>query len=109
MPSKAAVSYHGSRQYNCAQAIHKAFDSSQEQVEEARGHGGGRAEEGLCGALHAGLSILHDKEDRERLHAHFLSYAKSLKCREIKKAKTLSCSDCVKVTAEFLEGHFESS
>lgn len=102
MKHKKAVEFHAGK-YNCAQAVLKAFDKNDDIVAEAKSYGGGRAEDGLCGALYAGLLLTENKDKQIKLKEFFKENAASLKCREIKKQQTLSCSQCVEIVAKFLE------
>lgn len=102
MSRQLAVELHAGAE-NCAQAIIKAFDGSEELYAHAKTCGGGRAEDGLCGALYAGLKLLNNDASKEELKIHFINEAKHLKCREIKGNQTLSCSNCVASVGSFLE------
>lgn len=92
---------------NCAQSIYRYFQDhasvSEETILDARAYGGGRAEEGLCGALYAALNIKNLKAaQKEEMKALFSDYTGSIKCREIKSLKRVKCSECVKKAAELL-------
>lgn len=101
MSKDEAVKNHAGA-YNCAEAVIKAFDNNEDLLREVSSCGGGRAEGGLCGALYAGLRITtEDKHDA--LKDFFLEEAKYLTCRDIRKNKTLTCSQCVGRVGEFLE------
>jgi len=106
MPAKRAVEAFRSRQFNCAQSVLCAFRQehgvSDERMAEARGHGGGRAEGGRCGALHAALQLTGDAAARDALRKGFTAKAGSEQCREIRKAKTLTCEQCVQLAATLL-------
>ncbi|MGD9127113.1 MAG: hypothetical protein PVH19_07010 [Planctomycetia bacterium] len=102
MSKKKAVQYY-SQKYNCAQSILKAFGNSDELVNECAKCGGGRAKDGLCGALYAGTLLLEDPQEQEELKAYFVKKATSTKCREVRKAKVLTCGKCVERVAKFLE------
>lgn len=99
--------YRGEERYNCAQAILKAFQADyeipQETIEEFARFGSGRANEGRCGALFAGQSILQNERHSENLEREFSAVAGSSKCREIRQMKKLSCAECVALTADLLE------
>ncbi len=92
---------------NCAQSVLRGFQEQfqveEERITEARSWGGGRAENGLCGALHA-ARILGGAEDvKERFRERFIESAGSDRCREIRSLRRLSCKECVELAARLLE------
>ncbi len=93
---------------NCAQSILRGFQEqfnvSEEMIAEARNWGGGRAEDGLCGALHSACRLTSDEKVRQSLHECFLSEAGAERCREIRKLGRLSCGGCVELAAKILRG-----
>jgi hypothetical protein len=99
--------FHKEDAYNCAQAILRNFQSehsiSQEMIDSYSAHGGGRAEDGLCGALYAAKTLINDPKKTERLNKEFLKKAGSVKCREIMKLKKLPCADCVDLAAKIVD------
>ncbi|MHC4871047.1 MAG: C-GCAxxG-C-C family (seleno)protein [Planctomycetota bacterium] len=106
MQDKKALEYfHGKEKYNCAQAIIKAFESDSEslnlQVDDFKKDGGGRAEEGMCGALYAAAQLISECEV-ESLKINFSTQTGSEKCKDIKNMKKASCKDCVRIAAEIL-------
>lgn len=92
---------------NCAQSILRGFRESfqvpEETIAEAKKWGGGRAEGGLCGALHSACRLTSDENVRETLHERFRSEAGSDRCREIRKLGRLSCGECVALAATVLQ------
>jgi hypothetical protein len=108
LTAKAAVKYHGEKGYNCAQAVLKAFDAGDSLIEKAKKHGGGRAPDGLCGAIYAGHLLLEDEGLCESFTENFLVKAKSVKCKEIRSSKTLTCSECVHAAGVLLELHYDA-
>ena len=92
--------------FNCAQAILKGFQHEfqiqDETVETFRAFGGGRAENGLCGALYA-ANYLMKKAGNEPLNESFVKKVTSEKCKEIKQNKCCSCEECVKIADELVE------
>ena len=60
----------------------------QEMIDSYSAHGGGHAEDGLCGALYAAKTLINDPKKTERLNKEFLKKAGSVKCREIMKLKS---------------------
>lgn len=98
----------GCRKLNCAQAIVNAFKDkfvlSEDIVERLGACGGGRAPEGQCGSLYAAKLILgQGRPDRiQDCESVFLSSAGSLKCRDIRALRKLSCVGCVEKVAEYM-------
>ncbi len=98
---------------NCSSSIIKSFQNisvpmTDNEVSEFKSYGGGRAPEGICGALYA-AEILLDKSDSEsfqEIKESFRKEAGSLKCREIRKLGKLPCEGCVRVSAELLNKEF---
>ena len=104
---KASDHFHKEDKYNCAQAILKAFQEeyaiSQEMIDSYKINGGGRAENGLCGALFAAKTLLNDPSKTEVLEQAFTEKAGSCKCREIMILKMLPCADCVDLAAQIMD------
>ncbi len=103
---KAVHSYTKER-LNCAQSILKAFQEkkevSTEEIHDARKLGGGRADNGVCGALYAALKLTDDPDSKESLRGSFADVAGSDQCREIRAKKLISCQQCVEVAARLLQ------
>ncbi len=99
--------FHGKENYNCAQAVLKAFQEfnrlTDNEITRHKSSGGGRAEGGICGALYAAKLHLNNAADRAALEKSFVDKAKYITCKEIKKNKTLSCIQCVETAAELLK------
>jgi hypothetical protein len=101
----------GSRKHNCAQSVVAGFKDefllNDETVAAFAAHGGGKAPEGLCGALYAARQLLQNvkPDEMEKITESFIGAAGSGKCREIRSGKTLSCLGCVGKAAEILENH----
>ena len=72
---------------------------------QAKPLGGGRAEQGRCGALHIALTLAQSDEVRQTLAAAFAEQAGSQQCREIRTAKRLACVQCVELAATLLVQH----
>jgi hypothetical protein len=106
MPVRQAVHSYTNERLNCAQSILKAFrerkNLSNEAITEARKLGGGRADQGTCGALHAAVSLLDGPEQQAALRRAFAEVAGSEQCREIKAKQLISCQQCVEVAARLL-------
>lgn len=94
--------------YNCAQAVTKAFANeyqiSKDQIDSYSKFGGGRATEGQCGAYFAAMQLLESTPDfASEFSNRFQEKAKSIRCREIKFNKSMSCRNLVKLAGEILE------
>ena len=91
---------------NCAQSVLHAFQNEmkidEQRIAAFKSKGGGRAEGGLCGALHAALELAETQGAKGHIGAKFIERAGSDKCREIKSAGSLSCEACVGLAARLL-------
>lgn len=87
--------------HNCAQAVVEGGGGSPELIAEMAACGGGRAPEGLCGALHGALVLCPDKA--EAIKAAFAREVGALTCREIKSSAKTPCPLCVETAAKILE------
>jgi len=92
--------------FNCAQSILKGFQRefriSDETVEKFRAFGGGRAEDGLCGALYA-ANYLMEKIGKKSVNESFIRKVNHEKCKEIKAHKYCSCEECVRIADGLIE------
>ena len=106
MPVATATAAHAQRDTNCAQAVLRGFQQvlgiADERIAAAAAHGGGRAPEGLCGALHSALELVDRPEDKAAIRAEFERQAGDVTCRAVRSLKQLSCSDCVRLAAELV-------
>ncbi len=95
--------FHGKENYNCAQSVlcivKEKNSLNKIDIDTASAWGGGRSPDGLCGALYALLSQT-PKEQHEKIISEFKSKVGSIKCREIRKANTTSCKECVKIASK---------
>lgn len=89
------------RRFNCAQSV-AAGASREDLLEEFSTKGGGRAPEGLCGALYAALELL-PAEKRPAAMAEFQNKAGSTLCREIKAGTGFTCAECVALAEKLLK------
>ena len=101
--------FHGPEKYNCCQAVLKYaqinnYRVSDELLLEAKRYGGGRADNNMCGALHA-LRIIFENEEKQfnSLAANFSGQCGSTSCKEIKQLRLASCSECVKIAGKILD------
>jgi hypothetical protein len=94
---------------NCAQAVLHAFQEATGKTNFALADfkplGGGRAPDGLCGALHAACAVVPDKA--ERLKSRFAARLGSVFCRELRAARRHPCEVCVSHAADLLEAQVE--
>lgn len=111
MPVKKSLYAYNEEKHNCAQSILRGFQNElgimEEQITEAKKHGGGRAEDGLCGALHSALCLAGNDEVKSAVRTAFVLHAGSEKCREIRKLGKVSCEECVRLAATLLHERLE--
>jgi len=90
---------------NCAQAIlkgfKKEFDITDQEIEEYRAWGGGRAEGGMCGALFAAERLLL-QIGKKSVVEEFNKKAGGLLCSEIKE-KQFTCTKYVRIADELVK------
>jgi hypothetical protein len=90
---------------NCAQAVlkgfQKEFNITDQEIEEYRAWGGGRAKDGVCGALFAAERLLL-QVDKPSIENEFIAVAGDFRCVDIKKGK-FPCLDCVRIADELVE------
>lgn len=108
MPKEKSLFAYRTGGQNCAQSVYTGFQEllqvPREVITEAKKQGGGQAEGGRCGALHAALDLAGQAETKEELQARFEELAGSQQCREIRKKKQLRCDQCVELAAAVLAG-----
>lgn len=106
MPIQKALHAYTEERLNCAQSILRAFQEeyglTEDAIGQARAFGGGRADEGLCGALYAALLLAKTEEEKLRLREEFRRTAGALTCHDIKRQTGYPCRDCVTLAAELL-------
>jgi len=90
---------------NCAQAIlkgfQKEFDITDQEIEEYRAWGGGRAERGMCGALFAAERLLR-QIGKESVVEEFNKKAGGVLCSDIKE-KQFTCAEYVCIADELVQ------
>ena len=92
--SKAGAVFHKPPHHaNCAQSV-AIISGREDLISEMAAYGGGRSPGGLCGALHALLSLSPEAK-REELIEAFKKEIGATTCREIKGEQKTSCLDCV--------------
>ena len=79
--------------HNCAQSV-AAGAGREDLVTELAACGGGRAPEGLCGALYAALAIVPEAK-RADVRRRFEEAVGNVACRDIKAVNKTPCLDCV--------------
>ncbi len=89
---------------NCAQAVLYAWRAVSGDtaiaLTDLKPFGGGRAPQGLCGALHAACVVAPDRA--EALQRNFAAQLGSVYCKELRAAKVHPCEACVAQAAELL-------
>ena len=94
---------------NCAQSVLYAWrevsSDTSIALADLKPFGGGRAPDGLCGALHAACIVAPDHA--EALKQNFTARLGSLYCKELRAAKVHPCETCVTQATELLELHFD--
>ena len=88
------------KEYNCAQAVAKAFERD-DLVARLKSCGGGRAEGGLCGALHATL-LMFPENRREEVEKQFRDRAGDILCKTIRQEGKTPCAECVRIAADIV-------
>jgi hypothetical protein len=90
---------------NCAQSVLKGFQEefkiSDQEIEEYRALGGGRAEGGICGAVFAAERLLL-QAGKKSVIEDFRQQAGGLLCTEIKE-KNFTCAQLVRMADELVE------
>lgn len=91
--------------WNCAQSLLKGFQKecsiTDSEIEQFRAWGGGRAEGGVCGAMHAASHLLGE-DSRKDLEESFVQEFGTFQCRELKRNK-IACVDCVRLADKLVE------
>ena len=90
---------------NCAQSIlkgfQKEFNISEQEIEDYRAWGGGRAEGGVCGAVFAADRLLR-QIGMDWVAEEFKHVTGSLLCTYIKEKK-FTCAELVRLADELIE------
>ena len=104
--TSASDFFHREENLNCAQAVLKYFNAPPEKIAEYKAFGGGRAPEGLCGALHAARLLVDDEEKFRNLLEEFAARSGgAITCRALKNEAGFPCPACVNLAAELVEKH----
>ena len=90
---------------NCAQAIlkgfQKEFNVTENDIEAYRAWGGGRAPEGICGALFSANRLLN-QVGKPSITKDFNTKVSEINCSKI-KAIHFPCLKCIEIADELLE------
>ncbi len=94
--------------YNCAQAVAKAyqqnFNVADITIESYRKCGGGRAENGVCGAFYAGFQLLKNTPQQQQYFTEkFTAIAKTTACTRPLANRCLSCVELVELAGSIIE------
>jgi hypothetical protein len=99
--------YRGIEGYNCAQAVSKMFQVQlsvdDDQITDLAACGGGNAEDGICGALHAIRQLAGNDRNRRNVIQRFEQEVGSLYCDEILALGRLSCAGCIYTACRILQ------
>lgn len=95
--------------FNCAQAVLKGFQKefgiNDQTIEEFRAWGGGRAQDGICGALFTAEYLLGE-EEKALLRDEFKAEMGTISCRELKQNKK-ACVACVRLADNLVQNRVE--
>ena len=95
------------RNCNCAQTIAVGF-GREDLFAEFASCGGGRASDGLCGAIYAATRLAPESARAAMIEA-FRAKNGSALCRELKRDFRVPCPQCVATAAELLEDATKAS
>ena len=98
------------KRLNCAQSVLKAFqkryDIPDDFIDSYAENGYGKAPKGYCGAFYAAKYFFDKKNISSKvLENHFMKYAGSVLCKEIRKNRKLSCLKCVEEATRVVINH----
>lgn len=106
---QTARDYYHARKGNCAQSVAHAWQTKHKAdpktTDAFAACGGGKAPDGLCGALHAAHTLAGDVGASAIRDAFARQTGGHLTCRDIRAARALPCAGCVELAAELLEQH----
>ncbi len=86
--------------YNCAQAVCAALGYT-DLVEKMSSCGGGKAPDGMCGALYGAIQCVSADEQAAIIDT-FVSKHGFSKCHELKKEGHVPCKECVATAVELI-------
>lgn len=97
---KGVSSFHNP--HSCAQAVYAACaDADAAKMDYLKANSGGRAPDGICGALFAAKELSVPSE-HARIESEFKTKVGALRCREIKGVNHTPCAQCVRSALEIL-------
>lgn len=108
--AELAKTFHADKRGNCAMSVAYGYarahgKSDEESVAYAapfKGLSGGRAPDGLCGALHMAKLLQPDHADA--IEQFFREGAKGVaRCKEIRPTAVIPCNRCVALAGEALD------
>jgi len=89
--------------YSCAQAVAFAFkDLSENELAIYKSNSGGKAPDGICGALFAALANTQSGNHRKVIE-EFVKQTGAMHCSDIKQIYKTPCSKCVVAATEIAE------
>ncbi|MDG3087345.1 C-GCAxxG-C-C family protein [Vibrio hannami] len=111
MKNKQAAKYfHGEEGLNCAQAVLKAFQPESGMtdftIKSAQVAGGGRAKDGVCGALYAVQMVFGEGKATDDVVENFVKQNGSPLCQDIKTTEC-QCREYVRTATELAEKHID--
>ena len=115
MKTRAVDSYTGKNgtRLNCAQSVARAakeeYGVTETEIESLKVFSGGRAPDGMCGAIYAAQWLIGRKsaKDAEATVKVFGEAIGETRCKEIRSAKKRSCMDCVAEAALLAEKYIQ--
>ena len=102
--------HHPDYKHNCAQAIAYKFKhlyADADAVDHMKACGGGRAEGGICGALHAAILALPSQ--KEQITEKFREQNGNITCRELKQGGKVPCIQCIDSAERIITDAISSS
>ena len=108
--AEISKTFHADHRGNCAVAVAYGFARASGKTEEDavkaaeafRNFGGGKAPDGLCGALYAAKTMMPDHAGA--IEDFFKQGAQGCtRCGEIRPAKIIPCNRCVELAGEALD------
>ena len=108
--AETAKNFHAEHRGNCAMSVAYGYaratgkpeSEAVASAEMFRAFGGGKAPDGLCGALYAAKMMQPDHADA--VEEFFKRGAQGFtKCREIRPAAVIPCNRCVELAGEALD------
>lgn len=108
--AETAKKYHADKRGNCAMSVAYGYaretgcteEQALQKAEEFRSCGGGRAPDGLCGALYAAKTLCPAQADEiENIYKN--GAQNFTRCKEIRPQAIIPCNRCVELAGEALD------